>query len=278
MNKILVLGASGTVGRLLVRALVAQGQAVKAASRTGRAVAGAEAVRFDYADRATHAPAFEGVDRLYLLMPADSLAVEAFLLPAVALAAERGVKVVMQSMMGVEHDPAGAYRQVEMALESALARWVILRPNWFADNFHGIWAPDVARGDIALPAGEGATSFIDARDIAACAAAALCTGRFDNQAYTLTGPQALGYAQAAAVLSQVAGRRIGYTPVSDDAFVAALRSAGLPEASGRMLAGLFGDVRNGHTAMVSDGVEVLTGRPSRGLAQYAADYRDALRG
>jgi len=62
MNKILVLGASGTVGRLLVRALVAQGQAVKAASRTGRAVAGAEAVRFDYADRATHAPAFEGVD------------------------------------------------------------------------------------------------------------------------------------------------------------------------------------------------------------------------
>lgn len=278
MNKILVLGASGTVGRLLVQALVAQGQAVKAASRTGRAVAGAEAVRFDYADRTTHVPAFEGVDRLYLLMPADSLAVEAFLLPTVALAAERGVKVVMQSMMGVEHDPQGPYRQVEVALESALARWVILRPNWFADNFHGIWAPDVARGELALPAGDGATSFIDARDIAACAVTALCTDGFNNQAYTLTGPQALSYAQAAAELSKAAGRTVAYTPVSDVAFVAALCRAGLPEASGRMLAGLFGDVRQGHTAMVSDGVEALTGRPPRGLAQYAADYRDALRG
>lgn len=278
MNKILVLGAAGTVGRLLVQALVAQGQPVKAASRSGRPAEGAEAVRFDYADSATYAPAFEGVDRLYLLMPADSLAVEAFLLPVIALAAERQVKVVMQSMMGVEHDAQDPYRKAELALAAAQARWVVLRPNWFADNFHGIWAPDVARGEIALPAADGASSFIDARDIAACAVAALGTDRFDAQAFTLTGPQALSYREAAALLSQAAGRRIGYTPVSDAAFVAAMRDAGLPEAGGRMLAGLFAAVRDGRTATVTDGVEALTGKPPRSLAQYAAHYRDALRG
>lgn len=276
MNKILVTGASGTVGTLLVAALVARGQQVKAASRSGRPFDGAEAVRFDYTDRATYAAAFDGVDRLYLLMPADSLEVEAFLLPVIAFAAERNVKVVMQSMMGVEHAPEEPFHQVEQALKASLARWVLLRPNWFADNFHGIWAPAVAHGDVALPAADGASSFIDARDIAACAAAALNTDRFDNQAFTLTGPQALGYGEAAALLSRAAGRRIGYTPISDDAFVAALQSAGLPEAYGRMLTGLFSAVREGHTALVSDGVEVLTGRSPRELAQYAADHRAAF--
>jgi uncharacterized protein YbjT (DUF2867 family) len=271
MNKILVLGASGTVGRLLVPALVAKGQRVRAASRSGRSFDGAEAVRFDFADASTHAAAFEGIDRLYLLSPADNLEVEAFLLPVIALAAERGVKVVMQSVMGVEHEPQDPYRKVEIALESAPTSWVILRPNWFADNFHGAWAPAVARGEIALPAGDGASSFIDARDIAACAAAALTTDRFDHQAFTLTGPQALGYRDAAVLLSRAAGRTITYTPIGDDAFVAAMQSAGLPEAYGRMLAELFSAVREGRTAAVSDGVEVMTGRLPRELAQYAAD-------
>ncbi len=276
MNKILVTGASGTVGSLLVEALVAQGHNVKAASRTGRRFDGAEAAPFDYAKASTYAPAFEGVDRLYLLMPADSLQVEAFLLPVVAFAAERGVKVVMQSVMGVEHDPQDPYRKVEIALQSALSSWVILRPNWFADNFHGVWAPAVAQGEIALPAADGASSFIDARDIAASAAAALTTDRFDNQAFTLTGPQALSYWDAAALLSHASGCKIAYTPISDEAFVAAMQRQGWPVANARMLAGLFSAVRQGHTAAVSDGVKVLTGELPRRLAQYAADHARAL--
>ena len=278
MKKILVSGASGTVGTLLVEALVAQGQKVKAASRSGRRFDGAEAVRFDFADPSTYTPAFDDVDRLYLLMPADNLQVEGFLLPVIACAAERGVKVVMQSVMGAEQDQQNPYRKVEIALEAALASWVILRPNWFADNFHGLWAPAVASGEIALPADDGASSFIDARDIAASASAVLTTGRFDNQAFTLTGPEALGYRDAADFLSGAANRKIAYTPISDNAFVALMQGTGLPEPHGRMLAELFLAVRQGHTAAVSDGVEVLTGKPPRRLAQYAADHAGAFRG
>lgn len=278
MHDILVTGASGTVGTLLVDTLVAQGMRVKAASRSGRPRAGATGVRFDYADPSTHAPAFDGIDRMYLVMPADSLQVEAFLLPVIALAARHGVKVVMQSVMGVENDPADPYRQVELALQAAVPAWVILRPNWFADNFHGLWAPAVSRGEIALPAGDGKSSFVDARDIASSAAAALTSARFDRQAFTLTGPQALGYAEAAALLSRAAGRPIAYRPVGDDDFVAQLQAAGLPEANGRMLASLFAAVRRGDTAATGDGVQRLTGQPPRTLAQYAADHAAAWRG
>lgn len=276
MKKILVLGATGTVGIPLVADLVARGESVKAASRGARAFEGAEAVRFDYTDPSTFAPAFEGVNRIYMLMPSDSLEVEACLLPVIAFAAARGVKVVMQSVMGVADDEHNPYRKVERALEASGTPWVILGPNWFSDNFHVLWGPAVAHGELALPAGEGASSFIDARDIAASAAAALTTERFDGQAFTLTGPQALGYREAAAVLSHAAGRPIRYTPISDDAFVAMLQGVGLPEVYGRMLAGLFSAVREGATASVSDGVEVLTGRPPRSLERYASDHASAF--
>lgn len=276
MKKILVSGASGTVGSLLVQALAGHGESVKAASRSDRAFEGAQAVRFDYTDPSTFAAAFDGVNRLYMLMPADNLEIEACLLPVIAFAAERNIKIVMQSVMGVETEEDNPYRKVELALEASGTRWVILRPNWFADNFHGIWAPAVAHGDIALPAGDGASSFIDARDVAACAVAALTSDRFDGQGFTLTGPEPVGYREAAALLSRAAGRPIAYTPISDGAFVAMLQGGGVPEANGWMLAGLFAAVREGHTAAVSSAVESLTGRPPRSLQRYAADHAAAF--
>lgn len=62
--------------------------------------------------------------------------------------------------------------------------------------------------------GEGRTRFIDARDIAESAAGALTTDRFDGQAFTLTGPEALTYGDAAALLSTMLGKPIRYTPLT----------------------------------------------------------------
>ena len=81
---------------------------------------------------------------------------------------------------------------------------MILRPNWFADNFHTVWLDGIKRGVIAGPAGEGRSSVIDVRDVAACAAAVLMTDRFDSNAFNLTGPEALGYYNAATVISKLA--------------------------------------------------------------------------
>ncbi|UDQ89714.1 SDR family oxidoreductase [Xanthobacter autotrophicus] len=270
-GQILVFAANGNVGQPLVQALLAKGEQVKAASRTGKAVGGAQGVAIDMDDPSTFATAFAGVDRLFLLAPTGSLDITGRLLPVIEAAAARKVKVVLMTALGVDADDAIPYRQVELALERSGTPFVILRPNWFADNFHTFWKAGIDHGVIALPAAEGKTSFIDARDIAESAAAALSTDRFDGRAFNLTGPEALTYGEAAAILSSVTGKPIAYTAVSDDAFVGILTGAGVPEPYARFLATLFHPVREGRTARVNDDVETLTGHAPRTLSTYAQD-------
>ncbi|GLI20967.1 uncharacterized protein YbjT (DUF2867 family) [Xanthobacter flavus] len=270
-GQILVFAANGNVGQPLVQALLARGEQVKAASRTGKAVGGAQGVAIDMDDPSTFATAFAGVDRLFLLAPTGSLDITGRLLPVIEAAASRKVKVVLMTALGVDADDAIPYRQAELALERSGTPFVILRPNWFADNFHTFWKAGIDHGVIALPAAEGKTSFIDARDIAESAAAALTTDRFDGRAFNLTGPKALTYAEAAAILSSVTGKPIAYTAVSDDAFVGILTGAGVPEPYARFLATLFHPVREGWTARVTGDVETLTGHAPRTLSTYAKD-------
>lgn len=275
-KKILVLGATGNVGRPLVKALLAKGEAVKAASRSGKPVEGAEGVVFDYADPASFGPAFDGVDRAYVMLPAGYVAAKELLLPVVEAAAARGVKIVFQSVFGVEADDSIPYRQVEIAIEKSGVPYVILRPNWFADNFHTYWKAGVDHGVIAVPAGDGQSSFIDVRDIAESAAAALTTDRFDGRAFNLTGPEALGYADAATILSGVVGKTIAYAPVEDEAFIGILTGAGVPGDYAQLLTSIFYPVRQGWTAAPTGDVETLTGKSPRSVATYAADNAAAL--
>lgn len=270
-GQILVFAANGNVGQPLVAALLAKGEQVKAASRTGTAVGGAQGVALDIDDPSTLARAFEGVDRVFLLAPTGSLDITGRLLPVIEAAAARKAKVVLMTALGVDADEAIPYRQVELALERSGTPFVIVRPNWFADNFHTFWKPGIDHGVIAVPAGDGKTSFIDTRDIAESAAAALTTDRFDGRAFNLTGPEALSYGEAAAVLSRVTGKAIAYTPVDDDGFVGILTDAGVPEPYARFLATLFHPVREGWTARVTGDVETLTGHAPRSLATYAQD-------
>lgn len=276
-HKILILGATGNVGQPLVQALLARGEQVKAASRTGKPVAGAESVAVDYARPETFTAAFDGVDRAYVMLPTGYVNVKKLLLPVIQAAAERGVKVVFQSVFGVDADDSIPYRQVEIALEKSGTPYVILRPNWFADNFHTFWKAGIDQGQIAVPAAEGQSSFIDVRDIAESAAAALTTDRFDRQAFNLTGPEALSYTQAAQILSEVIGKPIAYTPIDDSTFIRILTGAGVPSDYADFLASIFHPVREGWTAAVTEHVQRLTGKVPRSLATYAREHTAALR-
>ncbi|MCM5558732.1 SDR family oxidoreductase [Pleomorphomonas sp. JP5] len=278
-GKILVLGATGNVGRPLVKALLARGEAVKAASRSGKPVEGAEGVVFDVADPLTFPSAFEDVDRAFVMLPGGYTEAKALLSPVIEAAATRGVKVVLQSVLGVDADDSIPYRQVEIALERSGVRWVVLRPNWFTDNFINYWKPGIdAAGVIAVPAGEGKSSFIDTRDIADSAAAALTTDRFDGKAFNLTGPEALGYAEAAALISEAIGKPVAYQAVDDDTFVSTLVGAGVPEVYARFLASIFYPVREGWTAVVTDDVQRLTGHPARRVDAWVKENVAILKG
>jgi uncharacterized protein YbjT (DUF2867 family) len=267
-GKILVVGATGTVGRHLVAALVARGEQVKAASRTPSPIAGAESVAFDFADPAA---ALDGVNRLYLLSPTGELDPLGLLGPVIAEAARRKVKIVLQTAIGVDADDHIPLRQVELAVERSGTPFVILRPNWFSDNFGTYWKGDILNGAIRVPAGNGATSFVDARDIADSAAGALTSDRFDGKAWILTGPEAVSYGQAAELLSRFYGRAVGYQPIDDETFVGNMVRVGLSEGYAQLLEAIFHPVREGWTAGVTDAVETLSGHAPRTLEQWAND-------
>ncbi|MBB6413864.1 SDR family oxidoreductase [Mesorhizobium sangaii] len=272
-GKILVVGATGNVGQVLVRELVAAGERVKAASRAATAITGAEAIRFDQTDPSTYRDAFNEVDRVYVLVPNGRLDVSDYLMPILRAAIEGNVKVVLQTAFGVDADDRTPYRQAELFLERSGTPFVIVRPTWFADNFHLSWLAGIeAQGVIAVPAADGKSSFIDVRDIAGSAAAALRTSQFDGRAYNLTGPSALSYQEAAKILSTVAGKEIRYQPVDDQTFIANLARFGMPADFASHLASIFYPVREGWVAAVADGVESLTGKPPRSLETYAADH------
>ncbi|MBB3137790.1 uncharacterized protein YbjT (DUF2867 family) [Rhizobium pisi] len=276
-NKILVLGATGTVGRHVVDGLLAKGETVRAASRSGKPIAGAEGVVFEYGRPETYGPAFEGVDRAHVLLASGYVDAKGLLLPIIEAAAERKAKVIFQSVFGVDADDSIPYRQVEIALEKSGTPYVILRPNWFADNFHNFWKAGIEHGQIAVPAADGKSSFIDARDIAASSVAALTSSAFDGKAFNLTGPQALSYEEAAAILSEATGKPIAYDAISDEAFIGILTGAGVPADYASFLASIFYPVRQGWTAVVTNDVETLTGKAPRSLKTYAADYAAALK-
>lgn len=132
-------------------------------------------------------------------------------------------------------------------------------------------------GEIRVPAGEGRTSFIDVRDIAAAAAGALTSDRHDGKAFALTGSAAYGYAEAAALLSAALGRTIRYRPVDDRTFVAETVAAGVSQGYAGLLAAIFHPVAEGWVAAVTDSVEVLSGKKPRSLEDSIGDIAGRLR-
>jgi uncharacterized protein YbjT (DUF2867 family) len=176
-------------------------------------------------------------------------------------------------VQGADAGLVSSHVALERRIERAGVPFVILRPTWFADNFHTFWRSWIVRdGIIPLPAAESRSAFVDARDIAACAACALTTSEYDGRRYVLTGPTALTYGEAASVLSRASGRSIRYVHVAEDVFERDVVQAGMPPDYAKLIVGLLRLVRDGLTAEVTDAIRVLTGAAPRTFDDYAAHY------
>lgn len=125
----LVIGATGTTGSRSAAQLTAAGHRVRAASRRAVPVAGAEPVRFDWYDPATHAAALDGVDRVYLVPPVGDSDPAATMLPFLRRARTAGVRraVLLSSSAIPEGGPAVG--TVHRALPGLFGQWAVLRPS-----------------------------------------------------------------------------------------------------------------------------------------------------
>jgi uncharacterized protein YbjT (DUF2867 family) len=275
-DKTLVVGATGNVGGRLAQILASQGVGVKAASRQPSSYAGprgADAVAFDLDRPETFGPALQGVDRAFVIARSGDAQPQAALNRFFDEAKAAGVEhVAFLTAAGVEMNEEVGLRQAERHLMASGLAYTLLRPTWFMQNFSsGFIQPMITQmGTIYLPAGDGKTSFIDAGDIAAVAAAVLTQPGHAGQAYTLTGGEALTYGEAAAIISDVTGRPLSYVAISNDAFRQSLIDQGWPAESAGFMAGLFHAVEQGWAASVSPDVESVLGRKPITFQQFAS--------
>ena len=275
MSTILVVGASGTVGSELSKQLAAAGHTVRKAPR--RAPTAPDHVHLNLLTGEGRDAAFAGVDSAFFLAPPGHTRQDLLLNPLVDAARAQGVKkVVLMSAMGANADEAAPLRVAERYLEASGLAFNVIRPNWFMQNFNTFWIQGILQqGQIFLPVADAKGSFIDARDIAATAAALLVNDRFNGQDFDLTGPEALDHHQVAAVLSQATGKAIGYTDIPPEAMREGLLAAGLPGDYADFLLVILGYFKAGYAERTTDAVQTITGRAPRTLATYAADYKAA---
>jgi uncharacterized protein YbjT (DUF2867 family) len=259
----LVLGGTGKTGGRIVDRLAARGVPLRVGSRAAEPA-------FDWQDRATWAPALEDVDAVYLCYqphPAAPGAVRA-VADLAELALARGARrLVLLSGRGESGSVLA-----ERAVRATGAEWTIVRASWLDQNFsEGCLLGPVLAGEVALPARQVGEPFVDARDVADVAVAALTGDGHAGRVYEVTGPRLLTFAEAIEELGAATGRRLRYTRVSLDEYAGLLAGEGVPAGEAALREYLFGDVLDGRNAHLGDGVQRALGREPRDFTDYAWD-------
>ncbi|MFJ8109033.1 NAD(P)H-binding protein [Streptomyces sp. NPDC096132] len=274
---IVVTGATGNVGRPLVRALVAAGERVTAVSRRIPGAQVPAGVRHHQADLTRPKdlePALDGAEALFLLTSGDFMAAGGDLGDVLDVVRTGGVRrVVLLSSQGVgtgDHPSA-----LEDAVRRSGLDWTVLRPGGFHSNTLQ-WAEAVrAHRLVTAPFGDVALPTVDPDDIAGVAAVALRDAAHDGQVYELTGPAALSPRQQAAAIGDALGEPVRFVEQTrDEAKAAMLRF--MPEPVADSTLHLLGTPPPALQRVAPD-VERLLGRPARSFAEWAKDNVSAFR-
>lgn len=216
--RILVIGGTGKVGRPLAAALVERGVEVRAMTRAAlpeKAAPGVELVEADLSRPDTLPPAFEGIDRCYLLTPLSEKETELGT-NAVDAARDAGVeRIVLQSVLRAEEAQeiphfGSKIRILDRIRESGIP-WVVVSPSSFYQN-------DVVLRDLILgpgiygnPIGSKGVNRVDVRDIAEVAATALLAEGGESRDIPVVGPDTWTGPSIAAEYSAILGRKVRYS-------------------------------------------------------------------
>jgi uncharacterized protein YbjT (DUF2867 family) len=278
----ILVTTAGKVGSEAARLLRQQDVPVRVlvrdpAKAKALADAGAQIAPGDLAVPASIDEAMAGVTTVILVSPA----VPAQELNVVGSAARAGATHIVKATSKASDDSPIARRRWQAEIEAGLAAsalpQTLLRSNAYMQNVLAL-APAIATtSSFGSSAGRGRTGMVDARDVAAVAAAvAAPPAPHVGQTYWLTGPELISNYDVAAVLSNLLGRTITYRQLSFDEDKDAMIRVGVPEQVAQMNAQAFSLTAKGDAEWVTDDVKSILSRPARSFEQFAADYATAF--
>lgn len=279
---IVVTGATGHLGRLVVTHLLADGvpadQIVAAGRRTESlvdlAARGVRVATLDYGQPDTIAAALEGAETVLLVSGSEvGRRVEQHRAVIEAAKAAGVGRLVYTSAPKADTSPlvlAPEHKATEEILRASGLTFTILRNGWYTENYLGDVQQARETGEIVGSFGDGRVASAPRDDFAAAAAVVLRTEGHDAAVYELSGDEAWGFDELAAAASEVLGRPVVYRAVSPEQRAADLAAAGLDEGTVGFVVALEGNTRDGLLAETSGDLSRLIDRPTTPLV-------DALR-
>ena len=284
---ILITAASGQLGRLVVEALLARGVTPSGIRATARDVTkltdlserGVAVAELDYARPDTIAAALDGADTVLLISASEPGNRVPLHQNVIDEAAAAGVaKLVYTSAPSADTSTlvlVPDHRATEAAIAASGVPAVVLRNNWYTENYAADLARAAETGVLASSTGDGRIASASRADYAEAAAVALLEDGHVGQVYELGGDAAWDFSELADAMSAVLGRAVVYTPLTTDEHIAALQSAGLDAGTAAFVAAIDTGIRDGELAHTDGTLARLIGRPTTPLVEGLRALRTA---
>jgi uncharacterized protein YbjT (DUF2867 family) len=280
---VLVTGATGRVGRVVVDLLADAGVPVRALTHRSEAAAtlpaNVDVVTGDLTVPQSLDAALRGVSTVFLVWTAPPATAPA-VVERLATSARR--VVFLSSPHQTPHpffqqpNPmAELHAGIERLLAAAGLESTIIRPGMFASNAFLWWASAIrADGVVRWPYGAAETAPVDDRDVAAVAARALYQDGHAGGDYVLTGPESLSQAEQVGIIGDVLGRRIRFEELTPDEFRRETEGS-WPRPVVDMLLAAW-EATMGRPAFVSSTVQDILGSAPRSFRQAISDQAAAF--
>jgi uncharacterized protein YbjT (DUF2867 family) len=284
----LVAGATGNTGSGVAATLLARGRRVRALVRNEAKAAalrerGAEVavVDLDRPETLTDGLLAEVSDVYFVTWNGPSALRQSRNLLETIVRTGTRPRVVRLSAFGTPQSRIiSELAQCEDDLKASGLSWTILKPTFFMQNVMMAAATVDEQGAVYWDWGSGRAGMIDVRDVVDCAVGALTgsAGDVAGETFVLTGPTPIGFADVAAVLSEVIGRPVEYIPVSHEASREAMIGMGVPQWIASGYAELNAGFEDGFADVTTPDVERLSGHGPRDFGQFARDFSGVFAG
>ncbi len=278
-NKILITGATGNIGKEVIKLLKAKNANFVAGTTKGEDIEGVETVKANFSDNESLKKAMQGISTLFLLLPSHPEVIS-WGENAINTAKKCGVKHIVRSSGMFANANSDLLIEkllgiTDKYLKESGINYTITGPSSFMQNFSTQMVNDIKNGVTYQAAGDDRISFVDTRDIAAVNVEVLLSPeKYLNQTLKITGSESLNYEEAINQMNEILGKETKYVAIPNEAAAKTMADMHFPQFIIDLLISLNNSIKQGNFVETTNTVEKILGRKPITFKQFINDYKN----